>query len=245
MCIRDRSYEERGLGSIINYTKLIMVRDDGVVQRLVVKRYREWRALKWAPLALWAGLGSEFSTGPSERLAREYYALLLLSSKGLPVPKPLYVDWSRRVMVREYVEGETLSKLIARGEGLDVYESLGRVVGDVHALGLSLGDLRPCNVIVEKSSRKPFLIDLEQASTRRDKSWDIAELVAFTLIDTRYDVGFTKKLLGCFVMGYTSRMPFDVVLKAFSYRYMRILAPIAPPPLMLAVKKHVERLVSA
>ncbi len=235
--------EEKNLGSIINYTKLLVVRDStGRDIRLVLKKYREWRGIKWVPLAVWAGIRNEFTASPSERLAREYFASLLLNSRKLPVPKPIYVNWEKKILLREYIEGTTLSALLANGADVsEHYSALGKIVGLIHNMGMSIGDLRPSNIVIERGTNTPFIIDLEQASAEREVSWDISELISFTALDARYDVKKIRDLLKSFFESYISIAGKENIIKAFSPKYMRVFAPILPIPLAYVLKKEVER----
>jgi len=113
----------------------------------------------------------------------------LLHSRGVAVPEILYVSPNERLIFMEYILGEDLSNAVRRivvskddGEpkkDIDLISKVGGLFARVHALGVSLGDTKPENILVDRKG-EVYLTDLEQAGRNGDKAWDIAEFLYYS-----------------------------------------------------------------
>lgn len=218
----------------------------GGEQKIVVKRFKDWSSFKWFPLTLWSVGTRTFTVLGRSRLEKEFAINQLLKSKGFAVPKLLYVSASERLIFMEYVEGENLSKIVKKAasskiasesrKALELLEKVGELFAQVHAAGVALGDTKPENFVVRKNS-KIVLLDLEQASRRGDKVWDVAEFLYYAGHDVPLfaDAHRAELIAKAFITGYL-RAGGDVkiVKKAGTPKYTKVFSVFTLPHIMLA-----------
>jgi len=179
--------ELKPLGGILNDVYLLTLERDHETQKIVVKRFRDWSSIKWFPLALWSLGTKSFAVLGRKRLEREYAINQFLHSKGICVPKTLYVSPQERLVFKEFVEGENFSEIVkemlsSKKETLaevGLIREIGRKIAEIHKLGVSLGDCKPENILLTKNGELCF-VDLEQATRDGDQSWDIAEFLYYS-----------------------------------------------------------------
>ena len=179
--------ELKPLGGILNDVYLLTLERDHETQKIVVKRFRDWSSIKWFPLALWSLGTKSFAVLGIKRLEREYAINQFLHSKGICVPKTLYVSPQERLVFKEFVEGENFSEIVkemlsSKKETLaevGLIREIGRKIAEIHKLGVSLGDCKPENILLTKNGKLCF-VDLEQATRDGDQIWDIAEFLYYS-----------------------------------------------------------------
>src|SRR5439155_2777094 len=81
---------------------------------VLVKHITDVRSLKWALLGIWALSARKFSLSPLSRLHREYHASRRLRELGVKTPRVIGVAPDERILVKENVGGESLSRVIHR-----------------------------------------------------------------------------------------------------------------------------------
>lgn len=235
------------IGSVLNETYLITALGDGVEQKVVVKRFRDWSSFKWFPLTLWTVGTRTFAVLGRSRLERECAINQFLHSHGFAVPKLLHINHGERLIIMEYVEGENLEKKIKRiaeaktaeevkGE-LDIIRKVGEKFAKVHALDVALGDTKPENIVVGKDNQI-YLLDFEQAARKGDKTWDIAEFLYYA---GHYFSPFSKSSLAelitkAFIEGYLKAggNP-ETVKKAGKPKYTKVFSVFTLPHIMLII----------
>jgi len=218
----------KSLGSAINYTFLGEAELHGRKMLVVVKKYRDWKSLKWLPIGLWTIGTVDFALSASERLLREVNAITLLRKSGLRVPMVLGINWHRKYVVREYVEGSNLVEALHNKDFENACYRLGGLLADIHKLGLSIGDTRPTNFILDKH-RTIVPIDLEQASQKIPPSWDIAEYIAFATVYLKFKFDESFIAAKSLAKGYLENEgSFHNVCNTVNRGYIRVLAPISP-----------------
>jgi tRNA A-37 threonylcarbamoyl transferase component Bud32 len=202
------------IGGVLNDAFLIRTCINGKERRIVVKRFKDWSSFKWFPLTLWTVGTRTFAVLGRSRLERECAINQLLYSKGFNVPKLLYINHAERLVFMEYVEGESIEKVLRRimnsktGEAkndLTIIEKVGEKFAEVHALGISLGDTKPENILIGKKG-EIYLLDFEQASRNGDKAWDVAEFLYYA---------------GHYVSPFVGKQSTEVVTKAFIQGYLK------------------------
>ncbi len=75
---------------------------------------------------------------------------------GVPTPKILQVDVTNSLIIMEFVEGQqvkTLLPCLSKLEREKLCQSIGRLVGKLHKVGLVHGDLTTSNMIVNDEGR--------------------------------------------------------------------------------------------
>lgn len=109
------------------------------------------------------------------RAHKEFGMMRRCREAGIPAPLPVACLVSREdaLLVTQELEDVVVLKSLVAGRGLDFDErvtlmrDLGRFVAKMHDAGIDHGDLHAGNVLLQKKSKKLFLIDLHRAAARR------------------------------------------------------------------------------
>jgi len=231
--------EERLIGDPYSTTRVLTFKGEGKETSVVIKNFSDIRSLKWALLGVWAAAASKFRMTPLARLDREYSVTQALRAAGVRVPAIIAVSPDVRILVKEFVEGETLAKAVddfsraGAGEppGVAAY---GKLMARVHAVGFALGDTKASNVII--SPRGLTLTDLEQADPEGDKAWDIAEFVYYSAKLSSKE-GAMKQIAQSFLEAYAAAGSKGVVSKASALKYLRPFQPFLLPGLAKSLRE--------
>jgi tRNA A-37 threonylcarbamoyl transferase component Bud32/predicted nucleotidyltransferase len=223
--------KERDIGEPYSTTRVLTFKDDKAEKSVIVKNYTDVRSLKWALLGIWASTTKRFSTAPLSRMDREYGMTLGLQGMGVLVPSILAVAPSERVMVKEFIEGQTLSSKINavfRGTSDDVLPvaTYGEILAKVHNGGIAVGDAKPSNVVV--AAKGLYLTDLEQAFPGGDKVWDVAEFLYYTAKLSNRE-GAMKRVADAFLEAYVRSGEKSVLAKARGQKYLGPFRPFLTP----------------
>ncbi len=244
----EAEIEVEKIGGVLNDVYLVSASANNDRKEVVVKRFKDWSSFKWFPLNLWALGTRAFAVLGRLRLERECAINQQLYSMGFDVPKILYVSHGERLIFMEYVEGEKLDKLVKRiaksqtdeslKNELGVISRVGEKLAKVHALGISLGDTKPENIMVRGKNGEICLLDLEQASRSGDKVWDIAEFLYYTghylppLVGTRPAELITK----AFIEGYLEAGgDVKLVRKVGNPKYTKVFSIFTFPSVIFAI----------
>jgi len=235
------------IGGVLNDAYLIKAVMNGEERKVFVKRFKDWSSFKWFPLTLWTVGTRTFAVLGRSRLERECAINQLLYSKGLAVPKLLYVNHAERLVFMEYVEGESLEKVIKRitdsksaGEmekNLSIINKVGERFAEVHSLDIALGDTKPENIIIGKNG-EIYLLDFEQASRNGDKIWDVAEFLYYAghyispFVGTRSAELIAKAFIEGYLKGGGNA---ETIKKAGNARYTKVFSIFTLPYIMLAI----------
>lgn len=203
------------LGGVLNDVYLVRACVNGQERRVVVKTFKDWTSFKWFPINIWAFGTRTFALLGRSRLERECAMNQLLYRKGFHVPRLLTINHDERLVFMEYIEGESLEKIIkkivdaksekeAGGEHLKILQRVGETIARVHALNVALGDTKPENILVGKNG-EIYLLDFEQSSKGGDKVWDIAEFLYYA---------------GHYVPPLVGSYPAELIAKAFLKGYL-------------------------
>jgi len=237
--------ETTPLGGVLNSVYKLTLKRNQHERRIVVKKFKDWTGFKWFPLALWSLGTKSFAVLGKSRLEREYAINQYLQSKGLTVPKILYISPKQSLVFQEFVEGENLAETIKRivsaknqnDEELDLLREAGRKIAMAHRLGVGLGDCKPENVIVTTAGELCF-VDLEQASRDGDHAWDIAEFLYYSghyvspLAPTDKITLVARTFLEGYIEGGGSP---ETVGKAASPRYTKVFSLFTQPHVILVI----------
>ena len=240
------------LGGVLNLVYLLTIRMDHEERRVVVKKFKDWMGFKWFPLALWTLGTQSFAVLGKSRLEREYSINQLLSSHGIRVPKILYISLKERLIFEEFIEGETLLKVVQRvisgqsshDRDIRLIKAAGERVAAVHRLGVTLGDCKPENLLITEDGEIAFL-DLEQAVRGGNPAWDVAEFLYYSghylppLSPTEPIKAVTKAFIEGYLEGGGRR---EVVREAASAKYVKVFSPFTLPHVLLAISNLCRRL---
>jgi len=237
------------IGGILNDVYLVSASIDSTEKKVVVKRFRDWSNFKWFPLTLWSVGTRTFAVLGSSRLERECAINRLLQSEGIHVPELLYVSPNRRLIFMEYVPGENLSNAVRRvansknsgdpKQDIDLIAKVGSLFANVHALGVSLGDTKPENILVDKNG-ETYLTDLEQAARNGDRAWDIAEFLYYSghYVSPFADTQGVELMAKEFIRGYLQGGGnVKTVKDAAEAKYTKVFSVFTFPHVILVLSK--------
>ncbi|OIK05537.1 lanthionine synthetase LanC family protein [Bacillus sp. MUM 13] len=118
---------------------------------------------------------------------RKYEALILQELKGIsgvPCLLDSFYEWEHYFISVNYIEGQTIQEFILSPQILgacisdkekikkrfiDIFIDIMRKVKDIHSVGVSIGDLSPFNILIDKYDKVHFL-DFELAATPKIKN---------------------------------------------------------------------------
>ena len=215
--------------------------------KILVKRFKDWSGFKWFPLSLWSFGARSFAVSGQARLAKECAISEALHERDFNIPKILHVSNAERLIFMEFIEGESLSKIIKKygtlsdktveADVLNTVKKVGEVLSKVHANNIVLGDTKPDNVLIKKDGTI-YLIDFEQAQQGGDRAWDIA---VFLYYCGHYLKPFdsnvkAESIAKAFIDGYlVGGGKIEEVHRAATPKYTRIFSIFTMPPIMMAI----------
>ncbi len=241
--ISDVKMEE--VGGVLNTVYLLTFQKDQKEQRVIVKKFKDWRGFKWFPLALWTIGTRSFAVMGRSRLEREYAINQFLSSQSLPVPRVLYISPKERLIFQDFIEGENMVKTIKRivsdkqvtPEEASLIREIGRKTAKAHKLGVALGDFKPENIIITEEG-KAYFLDFEQATRNGNQAWDIAEFLYYSghYVFPLSSAKAAELISREFIKGYLQAGgKKETVRKAGSVRYTKVFSIFTPPHVILAI----------
>jgi tRNA A-37 threonylcarbamoyl transferase component Bud32 len=231
------------IGKVFNSTYLIEVDVDGVHRTLFLKRFLAWNSVKWVAAKLWAFPLRNFHISPSVRLSNELFFMDYLRERGIQTPRVVHVSWRRKALVRQAVKGQSVMDLwtssgLSDSEAERAVTDSGRLIASVHREGVIVGDCKADNVVIDEGGRL-WLVDLEQASTSGDRSWDVAEFVLFA---GRYlDPSRAERFAENFARGYLEVGEEQVVRRALDPKYVLVMMPWTPIWTQMAVTDGIKK----
>jgi len=243
---KDAEVSIEKIGGVLNDAFLIKVFIKDEEKKVVVKRFKDWSSFKWFPLTLWTVGTRTFAVSGRSRLERECAINQVLNSKGIAVPKLLYVNHAERLIFMEYVEGESTEKVIRRimnsktggmKNDLSIIRRVGEKFAEVHALGIVLGDTKPENIIIGKYG-EICLLDFEQASRNGDKVWDVAEFLYYAghYISPFVGTRSAELIAKTFIEGYLkAEGNTEIVKEAGNPKYTKVFSVFTFPHIIFAI----------
>ena len=233
-------------GGVLNEVYVLYFRRDGGEERALVKKYQNWIGFKWFPLALWTLGTQDFAVLGRSRLEREYTINSLLHRERYPVPSIYHVNLNRRLLIREFIEGESLvetvkevlSRGVEDGSGWQL-RRLGEIIAGVHGLGVSIGDSKPENFIASPGG-EIYLIDLEQGAHKGNRAWDLAEFLYYSghYASLLTDLDHVADLARAFIEGYLKGGgEVGVVEDVAGLQYTRVFSLFTLPQVIYTISK--------
>jgi Kae1-associated kinase Bud32 len=239
----DAEVDVEPIGGVLNDVYVITANE----KRILVKRFKDWSGFKWFPLSLWSFGARSFSVSGQARLAKECAISEVLHSEGFKVPKVFHVSNAERLIFMEFIEGESLGKIIKKygtlndeSVEIDVLGTIRRVglnLAKVHSNNVVLGDTKPDNVLV-KQDGTIYLIDFEQAQQGGDRAWDIAVFLYYCghylqpFDGTSKAEAITKSFIEGYIEGGGN---INDIHKAATPKYTRIFSIFTMPAIMLVI----------
>jgi tRNA A-37 threonylcarbamoyl transferase component Bud32 len=239
------------VGGVLNTVFLLTFQEKGKERKIVVKRFEDWFGFKWFPLALWTLGTKTFTVLGRSRQEKEYAINQFLRGHGFAVPEILHVSYRKRLIFKEFIEGESMGEVIKRiiscpkkAPDTTILRDVARKIAEVHELGVSLGDCKPENIIIDLDG-KPFFVDLEQASRDGNHTWDIAEFLYYSghYASPISPADPAEIIATEFIKGYLEaggkKRP---VMRAGSPRYTKVFSIFTPPHVILAISDVCKRM---
>jgi tRNA A-37 threonylcarbamoyl transferase component Bud32/predicted nucleotidyltransferase len=232
------------LGGVLNEVYLITAGQ----KKFVAKKYSDWFGFKWFTLNLVA-LGTKvFSLSGKARLANEYGITQLLLTHNIPIQKIIFVNLSKKLLVKEYVEGIVFSELIKtflKKDNLSEEEAqasikLGEALGKIHSLNIAIGDTKPENILLTNKG-EVIPLDLEQSKKGGDLAWDIAELLYYS---GHYCLNVTiglKKFVENFIKGYVKFGNLINLKKAGGLNYTKVFSFWTSAPVIWMISSILKK----
>jgi len=231
------------IGGVLNDVYLIKAGE----RKVLVKRFKDWSGFKWFPLSLWSFGARSFSVSGEARLAKECAISEVLHIEGCNVPKIFHVSNAERLVFMEFIEGESLGKIIKKYGILDDVEVNIDVLGTIRGVGVNLakvhtnnivlGDTKPDNVLI-KQDGTIYFIDFEQAEQGGDRAWDIAVFLYYCGHYLQPFDGTSKAeaIAKAFIDGYLEGGGnINDIHKAATPKYTRIFSIFTMPGIMLVI----------
>jgi tRNA A-37 threonylcarbamoyl transferase component Bud32/predicted nucleotidyltransferase len=215
---------------------------------IVVRKFTKSKSVKWAAFNVWAAAIKHFKMDPLFRLGTEYKAIRHLRYLGLHTPVIESVVLNKRLLITEFIEGNTLADTIRNSLRDDVFDHLKwiRIVGEhianVHANKSTFGNVKPKNIIISKSKNYVYFTDLEQFSFRfGDPIWDLVHFISFALRGIR-KADIARQIIGEFLHGYSKEVNSIEYMKklAKSKRYIELFYPMLFPSIVQAIKNEIK-----
>lgn len=145
-----------------------------------------------------------------ERFTVDMVSRVQLAEENIPVPKLIAYDAVEKVMVIEYLKGESVDEILKtieeRGKlephEAEVIRQCGQGLASVHRAGFSLIDTQPVNCIWKEDEKKIYFTDLEFCTREDKRSWDVGFFLCFLLI--RLPDSVKREAREFFLLGYES-----------------------------------------
>ena len=214
-------------------------------RKIVVKELAKTKALKWAALSLWTAPVKRFRIDPLLRLGSEYKAIRYIRSLGLRTPAIDAVVLDRKLLVTQFIEGESLAGVIrdcVRGRrDASLLREVGAQIAKIHGTGSCLGNIKPKNVIV--SGGDLYFTDVEQFVFQAgDPVWDLAQFISWGLKGIS-NSDMAAELTREFLKGYVDVVGSgNIVRLAKSRRYIESFYPVLSPSVARAIKKEIREI---
>jgi len=232
------------LAGVLNDVYLVSVDQE----QLVAKKYTDWFSLKWFTINLVTLGTKKFSVMGSSRLANEYGMNRILSLGGISVPDIIHVSIPDRILLERYVPGRnvvSLVKLACSSDHLSAsdYElasHIGRAMARIHSIGVTIGDSKPENFVLSPD-KKVYSLDLEQASKKGDKAWDVSELLFYSGHYSPLMTQGLSQFIDGFVEGYSEIGERSVLRRAAGVGYIKVFSIWTAPPVMYKIAERLRR----
>ncbi len=234
--------DESPAGDSSTTAHVVTLSGGGRKTTFVVKHFSDVRSLKWALLGIWALSARKFSLSPLSRLHREYHASLKMREIGVKTPRIIGVAPDERIVIKEYVDGDSLASFIDRilnGKSNDTtfIKSYAEVLAKIHRDDFTLGDAKASNAIIHRGEL--FLTDLEQATEGGDAAWDIAEFLYYTAKLSLKTEGMAR-IANSFLDAYREENGGYALSRARSLRYVAPFQPFLAPNMTKLIRDLLE-----
>lgn len=224
--------------------------DDNTEKMIVVKDYAKTKGVKWAALSIWTSQVKRLRVDPLFRLGNEYKALRYLRNLGLNTPAIESVILGKRMLVTEFIKGNSLADAIKYclnedGEynNTNWIKIAGEQIARIHNDKSTLGNIKPKNLIIRGNLL--YFTNVDQFGFQSgDPIWDIVQFLCRGLKQTGNSV-VAKKVVKEFLLGYSNEITTEHIKKlSRSKRYVESFYPLISPVVARSIKKETRELAS-
>jgi tRNA A-37 threonylcarbamoyl transferase component Bud32/predicted nucleotidyltransferase len=224
--------------------------DDNTEKMIVVKDYAKTKGVKWAALSIWTSQVKRLRVDPLFRLGNEYKALRYLRNLGLNTPAIESVILGKRMLVTEFIKGNSLADAIKYclnedGEynNTNWIKIAGEQIARIHNDKSTLGNIKPKNLIIRGNLL--YFTNVDQFGFQSgDPIWDIVQFLCRGLKQTGNSV-VAKKVVKEFFLGYSNEITTEHIKKlSRSKRYIESFYPLISPVVARSIKKETRELAS-
>ena len=224
--------------------------DDNSEKMIVVKDYAKTKGVKWAALSIWTSQVKRLRVDPLFRLGNEYKALRYVRKLGLHTPAIESVILGKRMLVTEFIKGNSLADAIKYcltedGEynNTNWIKIAGEQIARIHNDKSTLGNIKPNNLIVRGNLL--YFTNVDQFGFQSgDPIWDIVQFLCRGLKQTSNSV-VARKVVKEFLLGYSNEITTEHIKKlSKSKRYIESFYPLISPVVARSIKKETRELAS-
>jgi tRNA A-37 threonylcarbamoyl transferase component Bud32 len=229
------------LAGVLNEVFLVTSGSD----RFVAKRFTDWYGFKWFTLNLVSFGSKTFSVSGRARMGNEYGINRYLAKKRLNVPEIVHASVNDRILLESYVSGFSLEKVFMKAVNASelstteskLFRTLGETLGQIHNVGVSIGDSKPENFMAKENS--VYAVDLEQAGKKGDYAWDVAELLFYA---GHYSANPTPirgltEATQSIIEGYLTEGDPSNLKRAAGVKYAKVFSVWTPAPVLFEISK--------
>ncbi|MDQ3983939.1 MAG: hypothetical protein M3222_02155 [Thermoproteota archaeon] len=223
--------------------------DDNSHKMIVVKKYAKTKGVKWAALNVWTSQVRRFKVDPLFRLGNEYKALRYIRNLGLNTPAVESVILGKRLLVTEFIKGNSLADVIQYSlnedneyNNIDLIKAAGEQIATIHNAKSTFGNIKPKNLIIRGNSL--YFTGVDQFGFRSgDPIWDIVQFICRGLKQTTNSTVASKVVRG-FLLGYSNEMTAEYIKKlSRSKRYIESFYPLLSPAVARSIKKEIRAFI--
>ena len=242
---------KRRLGNVDSRTICFTLKnhDDNSHKTIVVKQYAKTKGVKWAALNVWTSQGRRFKVDPLFRLGNEYKALRYIRKLGLSTPTIESVILGKRLLVTEYIKGNSLADIIQYSlnetdeyNNIDFIKAAGEQIATIHNDKSTLGNIKPKNLIIRGNSL--YFTGIDQFGFHSgDPIWDIVQFICRGLKKTT-DSTVASKVVRGFLFGYSNEITAEYIKKlSRSKRYIESFYPLISPAVARSIKREIRAFI--
>jgi tRNA A-37 threonylcarbamoyl transferase component Bud32/predicted nucleotidyltransferase len=243
---------KRRLGNVDSRTICFTLKnlDDNSHKMIVVKQYAKTKGVKWAALSVWTSQVRRFKVDPLFRLGNEYKALRYIRNLGLNTPIIESVILGKRLLVTEFIKGNSLADVIHYSlneddeyNNIDLIKAAGEQMATIHNDKSTFGNIKPKNLIIRGNSL--YFTGVDQFGFRSgDPIWDIVQFICRGLKQTTNPTVASKVVRG-FLLGYSNELTAEYIKKlSRSKRYIESFYPLISPAVARSIKKEIRAFIS-
>ena len=239
------------LGNVDSRTICLTLKnlDDNSHKMIVVKKYAKTKGVKWAALNVWTSQVRRFKVDPLFRLGNEYKALRYIRNLGLNTPAVESVILGKRLLVTEFIKGNSLADVIQYSlnedneyNNIELIKAAGEQIATIHNAKSTFGNIKPKNLIIRGNSL--YFTGVDQFGFRSgDPIWDIVQFICRGLKQTTNSTVASKVVRG-FLLGYSNEMTAEYIKKlSRSKRYIESFYPLLSPAVARSIKKEIRAFI--